>query len=168
MSLGLHRLQRKRILQQAVGVADLQAIGGGAIHPAGKADGTRCPLLLPRLDEPLGLHPGQQHVDRAALDRTAGSLDELEAESLAILEQIEEERFTSRNRRKPYVAHVERSYTGSVSCQGRCRIPDRLGYSAVSPGFNSSTSTPFAATRAFKSDGVPVRRGNVPQCIGTT
>ena len=47
--------------------------------------------FLPRLDETLGLHPRQQHVDRATLDRAAGSLDELEPESLAILEQIEQQ-----------------------------------------------------------------------------
>ena len=39
------------------------------------------------------------------------------------------------------------------------RTPD---YDAVSPGFNTSTSTPAGSTRCLRRSGVPVRTGNVP------
>ena len=36
------------------------------------------------------------------------------------------------------------------------------GYDAVSPGFNTRTSTPIGSTSSFRSSGDPVSTGNVP------
>src|SRR5688572_6431338 len=160
MSLRLHRLERERILEQAVGVAHLQSVGRGAIHPAGKPDGARRALFLPRLDESFGFHAGKKDVHRAALHRATRPLDQLEAESLAIFQQIEEEGLSSGYRRKPCFAHV-RAILHSVSIvSSPVSKPTLLtGYSAVSPGFNSRTSTPCKATSALKFEGVPVSSG---------
>ena len=64
---------------------------------SGQADGAGGTLFLPRDDEAFGLHPRQRDVDRAALEAAFGSIDQLESEALAALEQVDDERLRTRD-----------------------------------------------------------------------
>ena len=55
--------------------------------------------------------------------------------------------------------------TKATKCESSIRA---FVHFAVSPGFSSSTSTPFGSTSSRSASGVPVRNGKVPKCIGTT
>ena len=65
-----------------------------AIHATGQAASLGFTRLLARLQESLGFHPRQRHVDRAGLQPAARAIDQVETESLVAAEQLDDQRFS--------------------------------------------------------------------------
>ena len=72
-------------------LVDTSTIRSHAVQATGQTACLGFTRLLPGLEKSLGLHAGQRHVDRAALEPAVRAIHEIKAETLVIAEQDDDQ-----------------------------------------------------------------------------